>query len=75
MGKDRWLFDGVTGIDRGIRLVQTLTGLDRAASSRLLDAAEGRVKIAAIMHAHEVDAAQAEVRLTNANGVLRRALK
>jgi N-acetylmuramic acid 6-phosphate etherase len=54
--------------DRGIRMVQTVTGLTREASERLLDAAGGHVKTALVMHVREVKRAEAEDLLAKADG-------
>ncbi len=42
-------------VDRGARIIATLTGLGREKSLELLRAAEGRVKIALVMHLRKVD--------------------
>lgn len=60
---------------RGRSLVGTLTGLDEARCAELLDAAGGRVKLAALMGAAGLERGPAEERLTRAGGFLRRALE
>ena len=60
--------------DRGIRLVSELGGVDRARAERLLDEADGRVKVAIVMAARDVDADAARRRLESARGLLADAL-
>jgi N-acetylmuramic acid 6-phosphate etherase len=60
---------------RGLRLVAATTGLDRAASSRLLVAAGGRVKLAIYMGRTGLGAAAGRSALRRSNGVLRLALQ
>jgi N-acetylmuramic acid 6-phosphate etherase len=55
-------------LDRGTRIVQAVTGLDREASRSLLDAARGRVKTAVIMHARRTDRETANTLLAEVNG-------
>ena len=59
---------------RARRLVQTLTGVDDDAAAALLEAAEGSVKVAAVMKRRECDAASARVLLEQNGGNLRAAL-
>lgn len=47
-------------VDRGIRIIQEVTDLDRPAAAALLESADGRVKAALVMHIHRVDRAAAE---------------
>jgi len=47
-------------VDRAVRILTTLTGLDRAAAADLLDRADGSVKTALVMHHRNVDTADAE---------------
>jgi N-acetylmuramic acid 6-phosphate etherase len=61
-------------LDRGVRLVSELCGLEREAAASLLEAAGGRVKLAVVMHARGVDPEGAEVLLKDAGGHLRRAI-
>jgi len=60
-------------VDRAVRIVCAITGLDREEAARLLEEA-GSVKAAAVIHKHGLDRAAAEERLAQANGNLRRAL-
>ena len=55
-------------LERGRRMVQTLTGRSPEESAELLDAADGRVKIALVMAALQVDRPEAQRRLATANG-------
>lgn len=61
-------------VDRGIRIIQTLTGLDRGAAGAILKAAEGRVKTALVMHIRRVDRLGAEAMLGASRGELRSVL-
>lgn len=61
-------------VDRGTRILHTVTGLARGAATELLSAARGRVKTALVMHARKVDCEQAEVLLKEADGYLIRVL-
>jgi N-acetylmuramic acid 6-phosphate etherase len=60
--------------DRSLRIVREVTGLPSDAAAALLAAADGRVKLALVMHGLGVDAATAESRLAAAGGVVRRVL-
>lgn len=62
-------------VDRGTRMIQAVTGLDREAARSLLDASGGHVKTALVMHAKKVDRAQAEQLLSEHSGHLARILK
>lgn len=63
-------------VDRGRRLVQRLTGVEREEAARLLAAAGGQVKLAAVLHAvGGADLDGARRRLERAGGHLRRALE
>ncbi len=62
-------------IDRGTRLVAALTGCEYAGAGVLLSQAGGRVKTAAVMHAHGVDRDSAESMLERTSGDLRAALE
>jgi N-acetylmuramic acid 6-phosphate etherase len=55
-------------LDRGTRIVQAITGLDRDASRRLLDAAGGKVKTAVVMHARKTDRDAADSLLAEVDG-------
>jgi N-acetylmuramic acid 6-phosphate etherase len=61
--------------DRGIRILTTLTELDRPAAAALLDTSGLRVKVALLMHWQGIDAAQAEALLDNCGGRLRDAIE
>lgn len=61
--------------DRGARIVQTLTGLQREAALDLLKRADGHVKAAIVMQKRGVDLEEAKRRLAAADGHLRRALE
>lgn len=54
-------------VDRGTRIVQTLTGRSREAAHALLDEAGGHVKTALVMHARKVDRATAQEMLLAAD--------
>jgi N-acetylmuramic acid 6-phosphate etherase len=56
---------------RALRLVRTLTGASEEEARALLDAAAGRVKVAAVMHRHAVDAERASELLAGVRGSLR----
>lgn len=57
-------------VDRGTRMIMTITGLDRAAAAKLLDESGGHVKTAIVMHARGADRAAAEGLLREAGGHL-----
>jgi N-acetylmuramic acid 6-phosphate etherase len=61
-------------LDRGIRMVHTITHLPRDASERLLKAAGGHVKTALVMHARNVDRAEAERLLREVRGQVGRVI-
>jgi len=61
--------------DRSVRIVQMITGLQKAQALDLLQSAEGEVKTAIVMHARRVDANAARALLVSANGRLRGALE
>jgi N-acetylmuramic acid 6-phosphate etherase len=58
--------------DRSERIVAEVCALSRADARALLDRAGGRVKLAIVMQALGVDRAEAERRLADAGGVIRR---
>jgi len=60
--------------DRAARIIATLTGLDRPAALAALDAADGQVTTAVVMHRLGLDAAQARARLQHSGQRLDRAL-
>ena len=55
-------------IDRGVRIVQTITGRSREESRTLLESAGGRVKTALVMHARGVSRTLAEELLAEMDG-------
>lgn len=57
-------------VDRGTRIIQTITGLDRATSRKFLDDSQGRVKVALVMHVRGVDRETAERLLIECGGRL-----
>ncbi|MDO8628923.1 MAG: N-acetylmuramic acid 6-phosphate etherase [Phycisphaerales bacterium] len=61
-------------VDRGTRIIQTVTGLDRESARPLLDAAGGRVKTALVMYARGLDREAAERMLAEVGGQVGRAL-
>ena len=61
--------------DRGTRIVATLTGVPREEARRLLERADGHVKLAIVMQRLNVDADTARRRLEAAGGRLREALE
>jgi N-acetylmuramic acid 6-phosphate etherase len=61
--------------ERGTRIVCTLTGLGREEASRLLKEADGRVKVAVVMHRRALPAQAASRLLAQCGGFLRRALE
>ncbi|MCP4591489.1 MAG: N-acetylmuramic acid 6-phosphate etherase [bacterium] len=62
-------------VDRGTRMIQNVTGVERDAARELLDRADGHVKTALVMHARAVGPADAERLLAEADGHLSRILK
>ncbi len=60
--------------DRAERLVITIGGVTRDEARRLLAAADGRVKVAIVMHKLGMDRPAAEARLAAAGGVIRRVI-
>ncbi|MFH0979937.1 MAG: N-acetylmuramic acid 6-phosphate etherase [Planctomycetota bacterium] len=57
-------------VDRGIRIIQMVTGLERAAARQLLEGADGRVKTALVMHLKGVEREEAERLLVEHQGHL-----
>ena len=55
-------------VDRGTRMIQTITGLGRDEARALLESAGGRVKTALVMRARKIDRPAAEALLTDADG-------
>ncbi len=62
-------------IDRALRIIGVLTGLDRQAALDLLNRAGGHVKTALVMHHRQVDRTSAETMLTRHQGHVRRVLE
>jgi N-acetylmuramic acid 6-phosphate etherase len=62
-------------VDRGTRIVQTLTGRSREAARALLEDAGGHVKTALVMHARNVDRAAAQELLLAEDGRLDRLIE
>jgi N-acetylmuramic acid 6-phosphate etherase len=62
-------------VDRSRRIVMEVCGLDAAGAQALIDAADGRVKTAIVMHKLGVDRAAAEQALADAGGVIRRVVR
>jgi N-acetylmuramic acid 6-phosphate etherase len=62
-------------IDRGERMIQTVTGLSRADAGELLRRSGGRVKTALVMHVKGVERAEAERLLDEHKGHVARILK
>jgi N-acetylmuramic acid 6-phosphate etherase len=58
-------------VDRGQRIVMETTGLDREAARRVIEDAEGSVKVAIVMARRGVSKAEAERLLTHHAGRLR----
>lgn len=61
-------------LDRGTRIVQTVTGRSREEARALLESADGRVKTALVMHARNVNRTAAERLLAEAGGQVGRIL-
>lgn len=61
-------------VERGARIVSSLTGLARDEALALLERADGHVKTAVVMHRFACDSTSARARLDRAGGHLRRAL-
>lgn len=57
-------------VDRGTRMIMTVTGLPRDQAAALLDASGGHVKLAIVMHARQCGRAEAERLLASAEGRL-----
>ena len=62
-------------VDRSQRIVMEITGLDRDAAKKALDAAGGVVKLAIVMSLLGVSRDEAEKRLAEQGGVIRRVVK
>jgi N-acetylmuramic acid 6-phosphate etherase len=61
-------------LDRGIRIIVQITGVNRIEAQNLLQRAGGKVKRAIVMQHHQCDAATADDRLRQAGGSLRKAM-
>ena len=61
--------------DRSIRIVMELTNLSRVKAGKLLDAADGKVKTAIVMHFRKVDMPAAVRILDDSGQLLRRAIE
>ena len=62
-------------VDRGTRIIQTLTGLERSAARRMLDQAGGHVKTALVMCIQRVDRCAAERLLAEQGGHVAKILR
>jgi len=62
-------------VDRGMRILQMVTGASREEARSLLDAADGHVKTALVMHARQVDRTTAERLLRDADGFVNRVIE
>ncbi len=62
-------------VDRGARIVQAITGLERRQAHELLERAGGRVKTALVMQARGLDPASAEKILAEMDGHVTRVLE
>jgi N-acetylmuramic acid 6-phosphate etherase len=61
-------------VERSRGLIMTLTRLDYREATALLESADGKVKLALLMHLGDLERPRAEARLEAADGHLRRAL-
>jgi N-acetylmuramic acid 6-phosphate etherase len=62
-------------VDRGTRIISTLTGVGRDEALKLLKDAGGRVKVAVVMHRRAVTASEASRLLAKYGGFLRQTLE
>ncbi|MFH1747171.1 MAG: N-acetylmuramic acid 6-phosphate etherase [Planctomycetota bacterium] len=62
-------------VDRGTRMIMTVTGLERAAAGELLKQSGGHVKTALVMHAQGITRAEAEQLLAKHHGHVARIIK
>jgi N-acetylmuramic acid 6-phosphate etherase len=60
--------------DRAARIVSTLTGLPKDAAAKLLEQAEGHVKVAVVMHSKRMNQVDAKALLARHDGRLRDAI-
>jgi N-acetylmuramic acid 6-phosphate etherase len=58
-------------VDRGVRIIMRITGVDRTQAATLLQQAGGQVKRAIVMHNCHCTGAEADALLANAGGFLR----
>jgi N-acetylmuramic acid 6-phosphate etherase len=61
-------------LDRALQMIQDLTQLERDAASELLEASDRSVKVALLMHWHQIDRSQAAAILAQNHGQLRAAV-
>jgi len=61
-------------VERAVRTVVMVTGIDQDPARDLLDRADGHVKTAIVMHLADVDAEDARRRLDRADGFVRPAI-
>jgi N-acetylmuramic acid 6-phosphate etherase len=61
-------------VDRATRIISMITNLEREDARRLLDRADGHVKLAIVMHKAGVGIGQARAKLENSAGRLREAI-
>ena len=61
-------------VDRSIRIIAMITGVDRAEAERLLTASGGHVKLAIVMQKRGVNAAEGTRQLEASGGILRQAI-
>ncbi|NLX13465.1 MAG: N-acetylmuramic acid 6-phosphate etherase [Phycisphaerales bacterium] len=62
-------------VDRALRIIGTLTGLDRKAGQELMNRAGGNVKTALVMHRKNIDRTAAEAMLAHYRGHVRSVLE
>jgi len=62
-------------VDRGLRIIQTVTGSSRVQARELLESARGHVKTALVMHARRIDRARAEELLAACEGHVGRVIE
>ena len=61
--------------DRSVRIVMEVTSLSRRSAQRLLDRAEGKLKVAIVMHYRDVDSTEALEILDDCDQSLRKAIE
>ena len=61
--------------DRSVRIVMEVTSLSRHAAKRLLDRADGKVKVAIVMYYRKVDLSEALKLLDDCDQSLRKAIQ